>query len=178
MLLNVRNDSLNDYSNLFKNKLAFQNPGGSGKFGDWIYYVLPKHIYFVNSVSGKQRELAYNRDFKWVINQLNSRPLVNDRGEMILMSSAQKRFVIVNLDSILSSAVPGNVSFSFIKLNDKYLSVDSLLKIGSLRLKYNAYSNIYFKFSDYSLTNQDKIKYEYTLYNGGDTVWNKVEGTP
>jgi two-component sensor histidine kinase len=178
MLLNVRDDSLTDYSDLFKSKLAFQNPGGSGRYGDWICYVLPKHIYFVNSVSGKQKELIYNRDFKWVINQLNSKPLVNDRQEMILMSSAQKRFVIVNLDSILSPQPPGNVHFSYIKLNEKYLPLDSLFKVGSLRLKYNGYNSIHFKFSDYSLTDQDKIIYEYTLYNGGDTLWNKIEGVP
>ena len=178
MLLNVRDDSLTDYSDLFKNKLAFQNPGGSGRYGDWICYVLPTHIYFVNSVSGKQKELIYNRDFKWVINQLNSKPLVNDQKEMILMSSAQKRFVIVNLDSILSPQPPGNVRFSFIKLNEKYLPLDSLFKVGSLRLKYNGYNSIHFKFSDYSLTDQDKIIYEYTLYNGGDTLWSKIEGVP
>jgi len=47
-----------------------------------------------------------------------------------------------------------------------------------LSLKYNDYNRIHFRFSDYTLLDQDKISYEYTLYNGGDTVWNKIEGEP
>jgi signal transduction histidine kinase len=63
-------------------------------------------------------------------------------------------------------------------LNEKVLLLDSLARLGNLRLKYNGYSSIHFKFSDYSLIEQDKIKYEYTLYNGGDTIWSKIESEP
>ena len=94
------------------------------------------------------------------------------------MSSAERKFVLFNIDSILSPPKPGIVHFSFIRLNEKNIQPDTTGKRFSLRVKYNQYSSIHFKFSDYSLITQTGIKYEYTLYNGGDTVWNKIEGNP
>jgi len=177
-LINPRNDSITIYSDLFTNKLPYEDPVGSVVYKNWLCHVTTAEINFQNTVTGKQKRLSLSQDFKWALSALNYAPLVNDRGEMILMSSAQRGFIIFNIDSILAPPTPGIVHFSFIKLNEKELQRDSPGKSGSLRLKYNQYSSIHFKFSDYSLINQDGIKYEYTLYGGGDTVWNRIEGNP
>jgi hypothetical protein len=69
-----------------------------------------------------------NGDFKWPISQFNSRPLLNDRDEMILMSS-NKGFLVFNIDSLADSEKPGDVRLSFIKLDNKNLPLDSLSKM-------------------------------------------------
>ena len=178
MLVNVRNDSLTYYTDLFQNRLANQMPSGSGFYNDWACYVLPSHIYFFNKVSGRQKKLSLNEDFKWQISQFNSRPLVNDRHEMILMSSAHKGFLVFNIDSIPYVEKPGTIRMSFITLDNKYLPVDSLMKEGSIKLGYNKYNSLRFSFSDNSVFDPSRIRYEYTLYKGGDTVWNRIEGKP
>jgi two-component sensor histidine kinase len=151
---------------------------GTFIYKNWLCNATASEINLQNTFTGKQKRLSLNEDFKWKLSQLFSPPPVNDHGEMLLMSSDQKGFVVFNLDSILYPAAPDIVRFSFIKLDERDMPLDSLLKSGSLRLKYNGYSSIHFKFSDYSLINQRKIHCEYTLYNGGDTAWNKVEGEP
>ena len=178
VLLNTMNDSITFYSDLFKTKLAYGDFIGSLVYKDWLCSVTTYEINLQNIVTGKQKRLSFNQDFKGSISELSYAPPVNDRGEMILMSSEAKEFVVFDLDSILPVPSPGIIRFSFIKLNEKDLRLDSVLKCGSLQLKYNSYDLIHFKFSDYSLIEHDKIKYEYTLYNGGDTVWNKIEGDP
>src|SRR5688572_1572854 len=177
-LLNPGNDSVTFYSDLFKSKLPYADHVGSLVYKDWLCSVTSSEVNLQNRVTGKQKRLSINQDFMGSLSELTFPPPVNNRGEMILMSSAAREFVVFNLDSILPPAAPGIVRFSFIKLNEKVLLQDSLLKLGSLRLQYNGYSSIHLKFSDYSLADQDKIKYEYTLYNGGDTVWNSIEGQP
>ena len=177
-LINPQNDSITFYSDLFTNKLPYEDPVGSLAYKNWLCSVTPSEINFQNTVKSKQKRLALDQDFKWALSALSYPPLVTDRGEMILMSSTQRGFITFNIDSVLAPPTPGIVHFSFIKLNEKELLQDSLGKSGSLRLKYNQYSSIHFKFSDYSLFNQTGIKYEYILYNGGDTVWNKIEGDP
>ena len=177
-LLNPGNDSVTFYSDLFKSKLPYGDHVGSLVYKDWLCSATTYEVNLQNRVTGKQKRLSFNQDFMGSLSELTFPPLINDRGEMILMSSTSRKFVVFNLDSILAPAAPGIVRFSFIKLNEKVLLRDSLLKLGSLRLKYNGYSSIHLKFSDYSLADQDKIKYEYTLYNGGDTVWNSIEGEP
>ncbi|HET6769907.1 MAG TPA: histidine kinase, partial [Chitinophagaceae bacterium] len=177
-LLNPFNDSVIIYSDLFKNPLPYEDAVGSFVYKDWLCSVTTSEVNLQNTVTGKQKRLLLNQDLTWLLSPLSYAPPVNDRGEMILMSSAQKGFVVFNIDSILAPVIPGIVHFSQIKLNESELRRDSLAKSGSLRLKYNQYSSIHFKFSDYSLVNQEEIKYEYTLFNGGDTVWNKIEGAP
>jgi len=178
MLLHPRNDSLTDFFELFNNKLPTQMPSGSGRYKNWIYYVLPSYIYFLNTVSGERRSLALNNDFKWKTSQFNSPPLVNDRGEMIVMSSSNKGFLVFNIDAVPAPAKPGIVHLSFIKLDNEHLSLDSLMKKRTLSLQYNEYSSIHIGFSDLSVFDQDRISYEYTLYKGGDTTWNSIEGMP
>ena len=177
-LLNPAIDSFTFYSDLFKNKLLYEDHVGSLVYKDWLCSVTASEVNLQNTVTGKQKRLSINRDFKWALSALSKEPLINKRNEMILMSSVQKGFVVFNLDSILDPVSPGIVRFANIKLDEKDLSLDSLIKVGTVRLKYNGYSSIHFKFSDYSLIDQDKIKYEYTLYNGGDSAWNIIEGDP
>ena len=177
-LLNPDNDSLIIYSDLFKNKLPYEDYVGSVAYKDWICCVSYTEINLQNTVTGKQKRLLLNQDFKWPISVISCPPLINDRGEMVLLSSSHNGFVVFNLDSLLYPAVPGIVRISNIKLSGKYLSLDSVLHLSALRLKYNSYSSIHFRFSDYSLISQDKIRYEYTLYKNGDTIWNQIEGDP
>jgi two-component sensor histidine kinase len=177
-LLNPQNDSITYYSDLFNNKLPNEDQVSAFRYKDWLCSVTTSEVDLQNTVTGKQKRLLLNQDFKWIFSSLSFPPPISDKGEMILMSSAEKRFVIFNIDSVLSPAEPGNVHFSNIKLNEKNIQPDSTGITSALRLKYNQYSNIHFKFSDYSLINQAGIKYEYTLYNGGDTVWNRIEGSP
>ena len=177
-LLNPQNDSVIFYSDLFKTKLPYVDHVGSFTYKDWLCSVATSEVNLQNIVTGKQKRLSLGRDFKGLLSELNYAPPVNDQGEIVMMSSAAREFVVFNPDSIPPPAAPGNVRFSFIKLNEKELLLDSLLKLGSLKLKYNSYSLIRLRFSDYSQIGQDKIKYEYILYNGGDTVWNKIEGDP
>ncbi|HET6996142.1 MAG TPA: ATP-binding protein, partial [Chitinophagaceae bacterium] len=177
-LVNVKNDSITYYSDLFEDRLPVESHIGSGLYHNWICHVSESEINFLDTASGKRKKLSLNEDFKWKLSQFNCRPLMNDQGEMVLMSSAQKGFVIFNIDSVPDPARPGIVHFSSIKKDEKELRLDSLLKSGTLTLKYNSYSNIRFMFSDHSLTSQDKINYEYSLHTGGDTVWNTIEGEP
>src|SRR5258705_1044862 len=178
LLLNTTNDSLTNYSDLFQNKLAVELQNGSGVYKNWICLVLPSYIYFLNSITGRQKELKFNEDFKWQTSQLNSRPLVNDRGEMILMSSSHRGFLVFNIDSIPDPEKPGIVRFSFITLDNKHLPVDSLIKKGTFALKFNDYKSIQIGFSDNSVFDPANNNYEYILYKGGDTVWNKIDGKP
>jgi two-component sensor histidine kinase len=176
-LVNVKNDSLTDYFDLFKNSPSIQNPSGSGLYKDWAYFIFPSHIYFFNTVSQNRKDLLIDEDFKWKISQLNCKPLINDHGEMILLSS-NKGFLVFNIDSLAGLEKPGNVNLSFIKLDNRNLSIDSLMRNKGLFLGYNNYNSIQIGFSDHSIFNPGKVNYEYTLYKNGDTVWNKIEGKP
>lgn len=178
LLINAFTDSISHYADMFNNKLTTDSQLGSGLYNNWICHVAPTEISLLNVISGKQRKLLLNTDFKWALSQFNSRPLFTDEGEMILMSSLNKGFVVFKPDSVNDPGKPGNVNFSFVKLDDSYLTLDSLMQTGALSLKYNKYRSLHFRFSDHSIFNQDKIIYEYTLYNGGDTVWSKIEGEP
>ena len=178
LLINAKSNSLTDYPQLFQHELSIQQQNGAGLYKDWLCVVLPTHIYFLNTVSGKQKELIFNEDFKWQISQFNSRPLVNDRGEMILMSSVNRGFLVFNIDSVPDPATPKAVYLSFIKLDNRNLILDSVIKRKGLTLKYNKYNSIQIGFSSYSFFDPRKITYDYTLYKGGDTVWNTIEGKP
>ncbi len=178
MLLNAKTDSVTNLSDLFQNKLRMEPPVGTGLSRDWIYLVLPSHIYLLNRVSGVQRELLLDEDFKWRLAQFRNKPLVNDHGEMILMSAANKGFLVFNIDSPVFRSKPGIVNSSFIKIDNKNLLFDSLMKNKGLILKYNSYNSIQLGFSDYSVFVPGKTSYEYALYKGGDTVWNKIPGKP
>ncbi|HEV8284525.1 MAG TPA: ATP-binding protein [Chitinophagaceae bacterium] len=177
LLINVKNDSLTDYFDLFRNKPGIQNPSGSGLYKDWACFIFPSQIYFYNTLTGSRKDFVINGDFKWPISQFNSRPLMNDKGEMILMSS-NKGFLVFNIDSLTDSEKPGAVHLSFIKLDNRNLPLDSMLKNKIFLLKYNKFNSIQIGFSDYSVFDPGKISYEYTLYKGGDTIWNKIEGKP
>ena len=177
LLINAKNDSLTDYFDLFRNKPGIQNVSGSGLYRDWACFIFPSQIYFYNTVSGNRKEFAINEDFKWPISQFNSRPLMNDRNELILMSS-NNGFLVFNIDSLTGSEKPGDVRLSFIRLDNKNLPLNSLLKNKTLSLKYNKFNSIQLGFSDYSVFDPGKTNYEYTLYKGGDTVWNRIDGKP
>src|SRR5688572_3782717 len=178
MLINTKTDLVTDYNDLFRNVTPVLGQVGSGIYKNWICHVSQVEINLFNTVTKSQRKLLLKEDFKWHLSQFNSKPLVNDRGEMILMSKEQKGFTVFHLDSVAAAEKPGGIRFSLIKLDESELQMDSLVKRGTLSLKYNDYNRIHFRFSDYTLLDQDKISYEYTLYNGGDTVWNKIEGEP
>jgi len=132
----------------------------------------------LNKVNGLQRELLLDDDFKWRIAPLFSKPLVNDHGELILMSVANKGFVVVNVDSPILRTKPRFVNYAFIKVDNKNLLLDSLMKTNGLTLKYNKYNNIQIAFSDYSVFATERTSYEYALFKGSDTNWNKINGNP
>ena len=136
--------------------------------------VFPSGIYLLNKVSGVQRQLLLDEDFKWKLMLLKSRPLINDHGEMIFMSNANKGFLVFNIDSPIVRSKPGIVKYSSIKVDDNNLLLDSLMSNRGLILKYNGYNRIQTTFSDYSVFVPGKTSYEYALYKGGDTNWNKI----
>jgi two-component sensor histidine kinase len=177
-LLNPFNDSVTIYSDLFRSRLPEDDYVGSCVYKDWLCNVTSTEINLVNITSGRQKRLSLDQDFKWPVSVASSPLLVNDKSEMILMSSSQKGFVVFNLDSVLYPPPPGKVRVAYLKVDGRFLPLDSILQLGALRIKYNQYSSIHLRFSDYTLTGQDQIKYEYSLYNGGDTLWNRVEGEP
>ena len=178
LLINVRNNTVTEYPDLFKHKLPAEGQVGSGIFNNWICNVTPTEVNVRNAVTGTHKKLALNDDFKWRLSPLKSKPLVNNKGEMILMSSAQKKFIVFNLDSLPAPEKPGIVHLSVIKMNNRNLLLDSLMKLGTLSLKFNGYQSIFMRFSENSIHDQNRITYEYALYNGGDTAWNRVEGEP
>jgi two-component sensor histidine kinase len=178
MLLNARNDSVTGFSNIFRKKLPVDNPVGAETFREWIMMIFPTHIYLLNKVSGTQRELVLDEDFKWRLGQIRSKPLVNENGDILLMSSINKGFILFNIDSPTVRTKPGKVTASYIKVDNQDLLIDSLLKNKGLALKYNSYNNIQVGFSDYTVFVPGKMNYEYALYKGSDTNWNKINGKP
>ncbi len=178
MLMNIKTDSIINISNVLQKATPFEKPFGVNSFGDWICFVFPSHIYLLNKVTGVKRELLLDEDFKWKIAPIYSKPLVNDHGELILMSVADKGFIVFNVDSPIVRTKPGSVQFAFIKVDDKNLLLDSLMKTNGLTLKYNKYNNIQIAFSDYSVFVPEKLSYEYALFKGNDTNWNKINGKP
>ncbi len=177
LLLNAFNDSLTFNNDLFENRLSNQGENGAGLYKDWICVVQPASVHFLNIRTGQRKILSIYEDFKGRLSQFNSRPLVNAGGEMFLMSSAKKEFIVFDID-FPDPEKPGNVHFSEIKLNNRSLLPDSLGSLPALTIKYKKYSSLYFRFSDYSIDDQYKINYEYALYTGGDTTWNRIEGDP
>jgi two-component sensor histidine kinase len=94
------------------------------------------------------------------------------------MSSANKGFTVFNLDSPVHRTKPGLVKYSSVRIDNKSLLLDSLMTINGLTLQYNEYDNIQIEFSDYSVFTPEKTLYEYVLYKGGDTTWNRINGKP
>ena len=178
MLLNIRTDSVTDLSDLFQKKLPVERPVGTTAYKNWICVVYPSGIYLLNKVSGVRRQLLLDEDFKWKLMLLKSRPLINDHGEMIFMSNANKGFLVFNIDSPIVRSKPGIVKYSSIKVDDNNLLLDSLMSNRGLVLKYNGYNRIQTTFSDYSVFVPGKTSYEYAFYKGGDTNWNKISGKP
>jgi len=178
MLMNIQTDSVINVSQLVKKNVPFEKPVGINSFRDWTCIVFPSHIYLLNRVTGVQRELLLDDDFKWKIASLFSKPLVNDRGELILMSVANKGFVVFNVDSPILRTKPGFVNYAFIKVDNKDLLLDSLMKTNGLTLKYNKYNNIQIAFSDYSVFATERTSYEYAFFKESDTNWNKINGKP
>ena len=177
VFINVFNDSITHHTDLFKNKIPIEVPVSAGIYNNWITAVVPSGAYFLNTGTGQQVAMESNVDFSGRLSQFNSKPLFNDRGELVVMSSNQKRFIIFPIGAA-HTRTPGNVHFTSIKLNDQSLGVDSLAKLGVLSLRHNGYNSLYFSFSDRSIDDQSEISYEYSLYNGGDTVWNLIQGKP
>ncbi len=178
MLMNIKTDSVINVSELVQKSVPFEKPAGVNSFGNWTCIVYPSHIYLLNKVTGLQRELLLDNDFKWRIAPLFSKPLVNDHGELISMSVANKGFVVLNVDSPILRTKPGFVNYAFIKVDNKNLLLDSLMKTNGLTLKYNKYNNIQIAFSDYSVFATERTSYEYALFKGSDTNWNKINGNP
>jgi two-component sensor histidine kinase len=175
-LLNVKNDSLTDLSQIFQKKLPIDIPGGASICRDWLCFAFPSDIYLLNTVTGKEKHLMLNEDFKWRLSILKSKPLLNDYDEFIFPSN--RGFLVFNIDSTPLRKEPGSVHFSFIKIDGRNLTPDSLLKNKGLFLKYNQYNTIQLAFSDYSVFAAEKSGYEYCLYKGKDTVWSKINGKP
>jgi signal transduction histidine kinase len=177
-LLDPNTDSITLYSDLFNNSLPTEDHVGSFIYKDWICSITTTEINLKNIVTGRQKRLELNKEFKWPFSLLFFPPPVSQDGKLVLMSSTRKAFVFFNLDSVPLPSAPGIVRFSYIKLDGKEFSLDSLVFTGKLKLKYNKYNTIQFGFSDRTMFEQDKISYEYTLYKGGDTIWNKIDGQP
>lgn len=177
MLLNVRTDSVTGFSDLLHRQLPAESPVGTAVYKDWVCMIFPSHIYLLNKVSGAQRELHLDEDFKWRITSFISRPLVTDSGELILMSATPKGFLLFTIDSPFVRRTPGIVNYTYIKVDDKEVLLDSLGN-GPLILKYNDYNLIQAAFSDHTVFVPGKTSYEYSLYKGGDTVWNRINGKP
>jgi signal transduction histidine kinase len=178
LLLDTRTDSVVSLVDHYSNRLPFQVQNGSGTYRNWDFTVLPNRVQFRDRVTGIQKQLTIQEDFKWIISQFNSPPLVNDKGELVVMSSLHKGFLVVNIDSVPLQEVPGPVRLSYIKLDNRELSADSLSRYGSITLKYNRYKSLSLGFSDRSVFNAGKINYDYTLFKGGDTTWTTINGRP
>jgi len=176
-LLNVHDDSITDLSQIFQREMPVGNPGGVSMARDWACFSFPSDIFLLNTTTGKQKHLVIEEDFKWNLSVLRSGPLFNDRGEIVFMS-ADKGFLIFNIDSTPFRKKPGLVHYAFVKVDNKYLPQDSLVKNKGLFLKYNHYNMIQLAFSDYSVFASGKVSYEYSLYKKGDTIWNKILGKP
>ncbi len=177
MLLNARTDSITGFSELFHKQLPAESPVGAGIYRNWICLIFPSHVYLLNKVSAIQRELHLEEDFKWRITSFMSNPLLNDSGEMILMSAAKKGFLLFNIDSPFIRTKPGKVNLTYIKVDDREVLLDSLGE-KSLVLKYNDYHLVRAAFSDHSVFVPGKTAYEYSIFKGGDTVWNRINGNP
>ena len=182
MLFDIRKDSVINFSEIFQREIPPgipRGPVGSGIYGDWLYFAISSKVFLLNIRSGVQRVLLQGEDFKWPLSIFHSKPLVNDDGEMIFMASGTNQgFLSFKLDSAIERRKPGIVNFSFIKLDNRNLSVDSLMKSGGLILKYNGYNNIQTAFSDYSVFDANRTSYQYVLYKSGDTVWNTINEKP
>lgn len=178
LLFNVNTNLAANFTELFHRKLPAASPTGAGVYGNWLCLVLPNHIYLMNMVTGIKKVLLIGENFKWKLATFQSKPLVNDHGEMIFMSYDNHGFIVFNPDSAIARRTPGIVNYSFIKVDDKNLPIDSLKNNDGLILKYNGYNNIQFAFSDYSVSAPDQIIYEYAMYKGGDTAWNRIDGKP
>ena len=178
MLLDPIHDSIFDLSDLFGHRLLPEMQNGFGRYKDWFFHINPLRINLLNVRSGKRLEYAYNEDFKWRISQFNSAPLINAEGEMILMSSINKGFLILDLDSLPAPSSPSVVLLSFIRLDNTSLQLDSLALRKNLTLKYSSFRNLQFGFTDYELFDPSKTAYEYALVTGKDTIWSRIEGKP
>jgi two-component sensor histidine kinase len=98
---------------------------------------------------------------------------------MIFMTPGiNQGFLVLHPDSAVTRKKPGIVHYSFIKLDNRELSVDSLLEEGGLTVKYDRYNSIQTAFSDHSVFNANRTSYQFALYKGGDTVWNTINEKP
>lgn len=178
MLFNVKTNLVTTLSEEFQKEVPAEGPTGAGIYGDWLCLTLPSHIYLLNTVTSIQKVLLKGENFRWKLAHFHSKPLVNDHGEMILMSFDKYGFLIFNLDSAIVRRKPNIVNYSFIKVDDRNLPLDSLKNNDGLVLKYNGYNYLQLAFSDYSVSAPDQTIYEYAMYKGGDTTWNKINGKP
>jgi two-component sensor histidine kinase len=182
MLFDTRTDKVIELSTIFKKGVPIgipRGPVGSGIYGNWIVFAVPSQINLYNTQTGTLRVLLLGEDFKWPLAIYNSRPLANDRGEMIFMTAGVNQgFLVMHPDSAVTRRKPGTVHYSFVKLDNRDLPVDSLMGAGGLTVKYNRYNNIQTAFSDYSVFNSNRSSYQYALYKGGDTVWNTINEKP
>lgn len=172
------NDSLTHLPDIFKGKVSVEQQMGIRMYGPWLIIAMPTSIYLLNTVTGKEKKLLLRDDFQWQITQLNSPLVVTDNGELILMSSIGNGFIRFQIDQVPDVAIPGIVKVSQVKLNNRRISIDSILNNSGLHLNFNKYQNLNFSFSDYSIFDQEKVVYEYSLFDGGDTLWNIIDGKP
>lgn len=177
MLLNTKTNSVTDLSELVEKRVPVERPVGVSLYKDWICVAFPSHIYLVNKSTGIQSELVLDEDFKWRVTAFLSKPLINDQGELVLMSLANKGFLVFDVDSSIYRTTPGYINYSSIKVDERDLTLDSLKNKG-LTLKYNKYKTIQIAFSDYSVFIPGKTSYEYALNKGSDTNWSRIHGKP
>lgn len=181
-LLNIKTDSVISISEVFKKEIPVgipRGPVGAGVYGDWWCYAMSSQIILYNVKTKVHKVLLQGEDFKWPLSIFHSKPLLNDHGEMILMASGTNQgFLAFKLDSAIDRGRPGPINYSFVKLDNKNLLVDSLMNNGGLILRYNRYNNIQMAFSDYSFYDANKTSYQYALYKNGDTLWNTITGKP
>ncbi len=178
MLFDIRTSLAKNISEIFQKKLPAMSPVGFGSYGNWISLVMPSHIYLLHKPTSVQQVLLLGEDFKWKLAAFHSQPLMNDQGKMVLMSYDDHGFIVFDPDSAIVRRKPGDVYYSYIKVDNTNLPYDSLKSRNGLTLKYNGYSSIQFALSDYSVSAPDQVVYEYAMYKSGDTVWNKINGKP
>lgn len=89
-----------------------------------------------------------------------------------LAFGGNQHLVVFDPEEYKKSQRPPNVTITGFQLNNKYLSVDSLLKSGAIQLPYT-HNSFKIEFSALSFAHRDRITYEYKM-EGLEEKWNEL----
>lgn len=89
-----------------------------------------------------------------------------------LAFGGNQHLVVFDPEEYKKSQRPPNVTITGFQLNNKYLSVDSLLKPGAIQLPYT-HNSFKIEFSALSFAHRDRITYEYKM-EGLEEKWNEL----